>query len=159
LYEANYTFSRAQTWQMARQWFWHSRGLHMVAVVVLLCLSVVGLILWKTERVFAFLAGLALSLFVVHVKAFAAYRRVEWAELGEIVVRMTDEAVDQSTALGSSQFRWSAFRKVVLTADFVVLALRGQPGGVAIPRAALSAEAIAFAEQRVGDGHARGGDV
>lgn len=150
MYESSYAVSEAQGRHMVRQWLWHTEGAAICGAGTLLCLSVVGMVLSNGARaLFGFLAGIACCWLVSYARAVFGRRADRDTEHEEVSLRLTDEALEMSSALAHSQMTWKGFRRAVLTTDYLVLVRRSPYQPVAIPRAALSDGAIAFIQQRV----------
>ena len=151
MYEASYTVSGAQARRMVLQWLWRMRGGLLLGVALVFCLSVAVAILSQADRIFfAFCAGAACCYLVIYVTAVLRARTARSSQLGEVSLGMSDDALTLAWSEGRSEARWPAFRRVIATTDFLFLSLHGSSRAVAIPRAALSSEAVAFLCERVG---------
>jgi hypothetical protein len=146
-YEATYTLSRTSLRLARLQWLWHTQGLMLVGVAVILAVTVYLLATIEDGKaVFAFIAGVLFCFLSLYLLSGLNRRGIPY--LGQMSIRLDDEGIAFSYSEGESLTRWPAFRKVTPTKGYLYLERRGA-GLVVIPRSALGAEGLAVLQARI----------
>jgi hypothetical protein len=146
VFEAQYFYGPSVARRACLERMWYERSGIIIGAVIVLAVVIPGMFSPAFQIPCVFIAGLLCFPCLLMAWEFAVAGDGQ-AE-GTVVVRGDDEGVTVSSGHGQSSAPWSSYSKSYLTHTFLFLdRYRGDP--FFLPRTAVSADAIEFAQARI----------
>lgn len=150
MFETTYCYGSADAHRAFVQWTWDRQGALVVWLGLVFAFAIAGMLSTQLRLLSVGIAGFICAYFCGLVLSYRRAGRNAGAHAeSPITVRFSETGIALTTALGESALPWSAYSRADLTRDFLFLTTPRRQGA-SIPRTALSDDAVAFIQAKLG---------